>query len=129
LSPEHKEVAALLLRKARGDLQAARTLVATEGHASHTIGFLTQQAVEKSLKAVLAAREIEIPHTHDIERLLQILGPETELDKSLAGSGWLTPWGVDFRYDEDDDDLDRDSALEAATAAVALAEQTLAGED
>lgn len=62
-TPEHREVAKLLLQKAREDLSAAQALVATEDQADHVIGFHLQQAVEKSLKAVLAEQMTEIPRT------------------------------------------------------------------
>lgn len=87
-TPEHREVAGILLEKARADLSAARTLAATANQDDHIIGFHLQQAVEKALKT----------------------------------SGWLTPWGVLFRYDDPAVALDRDRALEAATSAVAWAE-------
>ena len=67
-TPEHREVAGLLLQKAREDLSAAQVLVATEDQADHVIGFHLQQAVEKALKSVLADRAIEIPRTHDLGR-------------------------------------------------------------
>lgn len=68
-TPEHREVAQLLLQKAREDLSAAQALIATEDQADHVIGFHLQQAVEKALKAVLADRAIEIPRTHDLAYL------------------------------------------------------------
>jgi hypothetical protein len=37
----------------------------------------------------------------------------------------LTPWAVDFRYEDETADLDTDAALEAATAAIGLAEEIL----
>ena len=64
-TPEHREVAQLLIQKAREDLSAARVLVAAEDQADHVIGFHLQQAVEKALKAVLTGAKIEIPRTHD----------------------------------------------------------------
>ncbi len=126
-TPEHREVAKLLLQKAREDLRAAQALVATENQADHVIGFHLQQAVEKALKAVLAERMIEIPRTHDLAYLVELLeNLAIEAPEPVASSDWLTPWGVLFRYDDNPDDLDRDRALEAATAAISLAEQVVA---
>lgn len=125
-TPEHREVAKLLLQKAREDLSAAQALVATEDQADHVIGFHLQQAVEKSLKAVLAARMAEIPRTHDLGYLVELLeNLGTEVPKPVALSDWLTPWGVLFRYDDNPDDLDRDKALEAATTTISFADQTV----
>jgi HEPN domain-containing protein len=128
LSPEHEEVAELLLRKARGDLGAAQALNAAEGHPDYVVGFHLQQTVEKALKAILAINAVEILYTHNLNLLVDAArGAGADVPDVVAGAGpWLTPWGVTFRYDEDDDDLDRDAALEAATAAVALAEAVLA---
>jgi HEPN domain-containing protein len=69
--PEHVEVAQLLLEKATGDLAALRVLAADPNQADHVVGFHAQQAVEKSIKAVLASREVEIPMTHDLGHLVK----------------------------------------------------------
>jgi HEPN domain-containing protein len=118
-TPEHREVAQLLLQKAREDLSAAQVLVATENQADHVIGFHLQQAVEKALKSLLAKHAIEIPRTHDLGYLIEVLSSlDVEIPATISSSDWLTPWGVLFRYDDD-----RDGALEAATAAIGFAEQ------
>jgi HEPN domain-containing protein len=57
-TPEHREVAQLLLQKAREDLSAAQVLVATENQADQVIGFHLQQAVEKALKSILARQAL-----------------------------------------------------------------------
>ncbi|HWI95937.1 MAG TPA: HEPN domain-containing protein [Solirubrobacterales bacterium] len=126
-TPEHREVAKLLLQKAREDLSAAQVLVATEDQADHVVGFHLQQTVEKALKSVLADREVEIPRTHDLGYLTELIeGLDVELPEPVLASDWLTPWGVLFRYDDDPtSSLDRDRALEASTAAVALAERLI----
>jgi HEPN domain-containing protein len=89
------------------------------------IGFHLQQAVEKALKSILARHAIEIPRTHDLGYLIEALsGLEVEVSEAISSSDWLTPWGVLFRYDDDPTvSLNRDSALEAATATIGLAEQ------
>lgn len=128
MSPEHEEVAEVLLEKARGDLAAARELAAAEGHPDHVIGFHLQQAVEKGLKAILAITAVEIPHTHSlvfISDLVAEAGVEMP-DAVVRAAAALSPWGVVFRYDEESEDLDRDAGFEAATAAVSFAEETFA---
>ena len=59
LSPEHREVAEFMLERARQNLGASRTLVATEGHAENIPGFHLQQATEKALESVLAAEKLK----------------------------------------------------------------------
>lgn len=126
-TPEHREVAQLLLQKAREDLSAAQVLVTTEDQADHIIGFHLQQAIEKAVKAILAAHAIEIPRTHDLGYLIELLGnSEIEMPPEVALSDWLTPWGVLFRYDDNPDTLDRDKGLEAAATTVSWAQRLIA---
>jgi HEPN domain-containing protein len=127
LSPEHHEVASFMLGRARRDLRGAEQLLAAEERDEALIGFLLQQAVEKALKAVLAGNEVEIPLTHNLGRLIaEVIAAEVTLPSSLSSVTWLTPWGTTFRYEDPREDLDIDAALEAATAAIGLAEETLA---
>jgi HEPN domain-containing protein len=122
-TPEHREVARVLLDKATEDLSGAKALI-SEDQADHLIGFHFQQAVEKALKAILAENAVEIPRTHDLGYLVeQLENLGIEVPPPAATCEWLTPWGVLFRYDADPDALDRDGSLAVATAAVELAEQ------
>jgi HEPN domain-containing protein len=73
-TPEEVEVADLLLRKAASDLSAARALARDPEQQDDVVGFHAQQAVEKSLKAVLAVRGFEIPRTHDLDLLTRLVG-------------------------------------------------------
>lgn len=91
-TPEHLEVAQLLLQKAEGDLAAARLLASDPSQADHVVGFHAQQAVEKSLKAVLAVREVEIPLSHDLGFLVKLCEAADPVPSDVAGSSWLTPW-------------------------------------
>jgi HEPN domain-containing protein len=126
LSPEHREYAEILLQKSRGELGAAQTLIATEDFAAHVVGFLLQQTVEKALKSILAAREIEIPHTHNLGELTKLLTDTgIPLPPPLSDVDWLTPWGVSFRYDDPSISLDVDAGLAAATTAIGVAEEVL----
>jgi hypothetical protein len=65
--------ALLLLSKARTDKLVLDKLVDDSEIADDAIGFHTQQAVEKLLKAVLANRNVEYPRVHDIDRLVDLL--------------------------------------------------------
>ena len=88
-----------LMSKAANDLLAAEAVLAT-GKAMDAVCFHAQQAVEKSLKALLALKDIEYPRRHDLGELL-----------SLAKNYWpevarfedrivdLTPYAVLVRYD------------------------------
>jgi len=63
----------VLLRKSQSDLHAAMLLSKDSESSICTIGFHAQQAVEKALKAVLMARRVRYPFTHDITTLLKLL--------------------------------------------------------
>lgn len=65
------EVAAGLLARACDDAAAVRAVIDVAGVTDAIVGFHAQQAVEKSIKAVLASREQRFPLTHDVEGLLE----------------------------------------------------------
>lgn len=66
------------------------------------VGFDSQQAVEKFIKALLVRYQIEFPKTHNIAHLRQLV---ERVDRTLAGdlapADILTPYGVEFRYPGD----------------------------
>lgn len=68
-----KSIAQLLLDAARQDLAAARILATAPGMGDALVGFHLQQAVEKSIKVALSARNIEFRRTHDLVWLLKLL--------------------------------------------------------
>jgi HEPN domain-containing protein len=70
-SPEQIEYAGVLLRRARGDLQACRALADDTDIDDSIIGFHAQQCVEKALKVALVLTDVELPRTHDLELLVQ----------------------------------------------------------
>ncbi len=116
--------------KAHNDLRSAEALIETAGYAEDVVGFLLQQAIEKSLKSVIAASEREVPRTHDLEELVQLVEDSgRELSATLASCAWLTPWAVDFRYEEPQAPLNTGAALSAAKAAFDTAERVLSDEE
>ncbi|MBE2259841.1 MAG: HEPN domain-containing protein [Candidatus Accumulibacter sp.] len=64
--------------------------------------FHAQQSVEKALKAVLTARRASFPRTHNLEEL-GLLVADTGIDLPAPSEDLrrLTPFAVDFRYDEE----------------------------
>ena len=60
------EYAQLLLRKATEDYKAVEVLAHNSDIDDCTVGFHAQQAIEKSLKAILADKGIEYPFTHNL---------------------------------------------------------------
>jgi HEPN domain-containing protein len=72
--------------------------------------------VEKSAKAVLAANGIEVPKTHDLRFLFDVVqSGDINVPAEVREARWLAPWSVEFRYGDDlTDPLDRSAALDAA---------------
>jgi HEPN domain-containing protein len=125
-SPEQIEYAEMLHRLATGDLYACRKLADDAEVDDHIIGFHAQQAVEKALKVALVLADSELPHTHDLELLVdQIKGAGTTVPDELSRTEWLTPWAAELRYDEPIA-LDRTAALAAAESASGWAASLLA---
>jgi HEPN domain-containing protein len=86
------------LENARSDLRLARLAIGQDVLPGQ-ICFHAQQAVEKALKAVLLARRVEFPLTHDLEELLAILSDAgISVPADLQEAGALTPYAVETRY-------------------------------
>jgi HEPN domain-containing protein len=129
MPPEPNQIAEFLLERARENLGAARILIAEE-QAKSVIGFQLEQAVEASLRSILARREGEAVEPFNLGVVLKrVAGLDLEIPAAVASADWLGPWAVDFRYEEETTDLNIDAALEAATAAVGLAEHVLDEDD
>ena len=85
--------------------------------------FHAQQAVEKALKAVLAARGVEFPFIHDISGLAKLCREAgAPLPGEMDGADLLTPYAAGLRYDDDTvHAAERETASRWATAAVQCA--------
>ena len=105
MSP-HIEEAWRALRLADRDIQAFHVLKNDPDCHLSVVCFHAQQAVEKSLKAVLFSRRIEFKRIHNLTELASLLrqnGVETPV--SDAHLLRLNPFAVTFRYDEMDMEL------------------------
>lgn len=73
--------------------------------------FNAQQAVEKSLKAVLIYHKKECPRTHDLYYLASTVSENLGLPLDIEEIIKLNPYAVVFRYDDTDIEiLSRDEA-------------------
>ncbi|HST55308.1 MAG TPA: HEPN domain-containing protein [Solirubrobacteraceae bacterium] len=126
-TPEQLEVADLYLTKAASDLAAARALASDAGQQDDVVGFHAQQAVEKSMKAVLALRGSDIPRSHDLVLLARLASKENDrTPPELEEAQSLSPWAVAMRYDEMEARLDRDAAIRVAAASLSWADGLVA---
>jgi HEPN domain-containing protein len=90
----------VLLRKARQDELALEKLLDDCDIEDDLLGFHAQQAVEKMLKALLAARGVDYPKTHNLRVLIELLAEvDITLPAELAEIDRLTQFGTTFRYD------------------------------
>ena len=88
------------LRIAKADLLEARRMLDLSGFRDSSIGFLLQQACEKSFKSWIHSSGGMAPFTHDLVALmdwLQQAGADTSAFASLAD---LSFFAVQCRYDD-----------------------------
>jgi len=121
------DLARALLNLARDDDVALQALLDGTAVSDAIIGFHAQQAVEKALKAVLAAQGVDFPYTHDVDGLMELCRDSgLEVPHELSGADALSPFGVEFRYGATDPSpLNREQAAGWSAAAVAWAERVL----
>lgn len=96
------EEARRLLNLAKRDQAAFLALLGVEAAGLSVACFHAQQAAEKSIKAVLVLHGIEFRRTHDLLALASLLS-ETAMTLPVSDD-WLirlTPYAVEFRYDDD----------------------------
>lgn len=108
-----RDLARVLLQRADHDLALVRRVADDADIADAIVGFHAQQAAEKSIKAVLAARDIEYGKTHQLHYLVRLLTQhDIEAPASVTDVVELSPWAVEFRYETDDEPpVDRHAAL------------------
>ena len=124
-SRDGRDLARLLLGKAAGDISALRALEGNRTVPDEILGFHAQQAVEKLLRAALAAREIDFPRTHDLALLFALAERHgVPAPPELAEADAFPPWAVEFRYEESlGRRLDREAALDLVERIEAWATQ------
>jgi HEPN domain-containing protein len=85
--------------------------------------FHAQPAIEKALKAFLAAHQIPFPRTHDLLRILDLVLPlMPDLDRDRERFADMHTDAVDIRYP----DVGFDPSREEALPALAWAEEVVA---
>ena len=88
--------------KASDDLAAAETLLSRDSPLPGPSCFHAQQAVEKYFKALLTHWNVEVPKTHDLGKLLQLIGARNaDLAMALIDVVVLNTYAIASRYPGD----------------------------
>lgn len=115
------------MRKASEDRAVLTALADDASIADSVLGFHAQQAVEKAMKAVLAAAGHDFPWTHDLQLLIRRLEQaDVDVPDPVRGARRLSPWAVEFRYGETVDSvLDRPATAALVEAVLAWARSAI----
>jgi HEPN domain-containing protein len=116
-----RELAESWMAHARADLALVRMPLPPDSRYELLL-FHAQQAVEKALKAVMIAYGIHFPHTHNLQRLVELLPQHWQREPELLEATSLTIYAVELRYPGDNQSPSRDEYL----AHAAIAERALA---
>jgi HEPN domain-containing protein len=116
-----REYAFELLRLAESDLASGHALVAAKVRLENAC-FHYQQAVEKSLKAVLVHNGVAFPSTHDLNVLLALLPVADDPCPHLHEIPDLNIYSAQRRYEEGPTPATQEDADDAAM----MAAETLA---
>jgi HEPN domain-containing protein len=116
-----------MIKIARRDLAAAAGMLNGEVFEEVIWGFQLQQSVEKALKAWLYLLDQDVPFTHNLTLLLQLLQ-----DSGLDVTAFLpletyTDFAVQLRYDEDPEPqhLDREACNAEVAALITHVEERI----
>ena len=115
------------LEFARSDLELAKVRVRPEVRLE-SLCFHAQQAAEKSLKAVLLARRVPFPRTHNLSALVDLLPASVDAPPGVEEAVRLSDYAVTARYpggQEPVEVAEYDEAVRLAQAVVEWAEGLL----
>ena len=88
------------LKKAQEDLDVVGEIISKE-HLTNMVAFHSQQAVEKTLKAIIEEFEIGFEKTHNLERLIGIVRKQINVDVDLDMIKRLDEVYISTRYPSD----------------------------
>jgi len=128
VADEVKEIAEMLLKKARLDLDVISKMFDSGEKFDAILGFHAQQAIEKAIKAVMVYKGLRLVKTHNLRTLIEICEDAgmkaPEISISLER---LTRYSVEDRYleisDEPSEVLNRRELLKDVQRIVDWAEQ------
>lgn len=109
------------MRLAETDLESARVLAAQEPPLIEQALTLAQQAGEKALKALIAAKGVTPPRGHDLEALLdRVVINDASLESARDEAALLTRYAVAPRYPEPGVSYSVNEGISAIAAAASI---------
>ena len=97
---------------AKSNLDAAYALLEKGDFFPRQICFLSQQAGEKALKAILIFLEIPFSKTHDLDRIREMIPQGWQVKEKFPQLYDLSIWAVEARYPGDTPDVLENEARE-----------------
>jgi len=111
---KNREIILNWLKRARSNLERAKMGKVTQGILYEDLCFDAQQAVKKSLKAILIKLNQSFPKTHSIGILLKLIEEAgVEIPKNINQAKLLTAYAVDSRYPGDYEPVSKEEYEEA----------------
>ena len=111
---KNREIILNWLKRARSNLERAKMGKVTQGILYEDLCFDAQQAVEKSLKAILIKLNQSFPKTHSIGILLKLIEEAgVEIPENINKAKPLTTYAVDSRYPGDYEPVSKEEYEEA----------------
>ena len=111
---KNREITLNWLKKARSSLERAKMGKVSPRILYEDLCFDAQQAVEKSLKAILVKLNQSFPKTHSIGILLKLIEEAgVEIPENINQAKLLTAYAVDTRYPGDYEPVNKEEYKEA----------------
>lgn len=98
------------LRYSLGDLYTAESLARDPNIPPRQICWFAQQATEKGIKAALIFEDIEVPRTHELQRLISLLPDKWQQTLRHPNLANVTAWSTASRYPGEQDAPTSDDA-------------------
>jgi HEPN domain-containing protein len=105
---------------AKSDLDAAYTLLEKGDFFPRQICFMSQQAGEKALKAILVYLGTNFPKTHDLDLIRELIPVGWKLKEKFPQLYDLSVWAVESRYPGHTPDVTEGEARETLHLAEAV---------
>jgi HEPN domain-containing protein len=125
MNEQQKQLVKQWILKAENDLLNVTNNLQAEQTPWDTVCFHCQQAVEKYIKAVLVVHGQEIPRTHDLEQVYNLIQSWVpQIEKHRGELRWLTTYAILSRYpvEVEDAPAGEDEGMRAHKLAQAIQE-------